>query len=75
VKVAVWEWGRVVEGEVYRGVEEYDPVLRSTAVQIRLKTAMRALTSRDIVPVPTCFVKAGWWCHSGGVYGGAVQVI
>jgi hypothetical protein len=29
VKVAVWEWGRVVEGEVYRGVEEYDPVLRS----------------------------------------------
>jgi len=29
VKVAVWEWGRVVEGEVYGGVEEYDPVLRS----------------------------------------------
>jgi hypothetical protein len=29
-KEAIWERGRVVEvGEVYGGVEEYDPVLRS----------------------------------------------
>ena len=29
VRRALWEWGRVAEGEVYGGVEEYDPVLRS----------------------------------------------
>jgi hypothetical protein len=29
VKRALWEFGRLNGGEVYGGVEDYDPVLRS----------------------------------------------
>jgi len=30
LKGRIWEWGRAAEtGDVYQGVEEYDPVLRS----------------------------------------------